>query len=151
VLDELVDPLQQSLKIKPNTADFAWFHDIGVECYDFGVIKPDMAKRTPRSQANDTATAPAQPKARRSRAVAAPPEDTIGAYPGIERSEGDVAIARTVSSPSPLSAASGAGPSDADIRARAYQRYLERGGNHGADFEDWLAAERELKGSTFEV
>ena len=38
-------------------------------------------------------------------------------------------------------------PSDDDIRARAYQRYLERGGYHGQDFEDWLAAERELERS----
>lgn len=106
-----------------------------------------MAKRTTRSQAHDTASAPAQPKPRRSRAVAGAPEDTIGAYPGIERSEGDGAVAQAVSKPSPLSASRGAGPSDEDIRARAYQRYLERGGNHGADFEDWLAAERELKGS----
>jgi len=36
-------------------------------------------------------------------------------------------------------------PSDEDIRLRAYQRYLERGGGHGMDFEDWLEAERELK------
>jgi hypothetical protein len=28
---------------------------------------------------------------------------------------------------------------------RAYHRYLERGGGHGMDFEDWLEAERELK------
>ena len=32
-----------------------------------------------------------------------------------------------------------------DIRTRAYHRYLERGGSHGADFDDWLQAERELK------
>ena len=36
-------------------------------------------------------------------------------------------------------------PSDEDIRLRAYHRYLERGGGHGMDFEDWLEAERELK------
>jgi hypothetical protein len=36
-------------------------------------------------------------------------------------------------------------PSDEDIRRRAYQRYLERGGNHGMAFDDWLEAERELK------
>jgi hypothetical protein len=34
---------------------------------------------------------------------------------------------------------------DDDIRIRAYHRYLERGGSHGADFEDWLEAEKELK------
>jgi hypothetical protein len=36
-------------------------------------------------------------------------------------------------------------PSDEDIRMRAYQRYVERGGGDGMDFEDWLEAERELK------
>jgi len=36
-------------------------------------------------------------------------------------------------------------PSAEDIRMRAYHRYLERGGGHGMDFEDWLAAERDLK------
>jgi hypothetical protein len=28
----------------------------------------------------------------------------------------------------------------------AYQRFLERGASHGHDLEDWLAAERELRG-----
>jgi hypothetical protein len=36
-------------------------------------------------------------------------------------------------------------PSEDDIRLRAYHRYLERGGGHGMDFEDWLEAERELR------
>jgi hypothetical protein len=36
-------------------------------------------------------------------------------------------------------------PSEEEIRHRAYQRYLERGGGDGMDFEDWLDAERELK------
>jgi len=38
-----------------------------------------------------------------------------------------------------------ASPSEEDIRERAYHRYLQRGGGHGLDFEDWLEAERELK------
>ncbi len=37
-------------------------------------------------------------------------------------------------------------PTDEDIRVRAYHRYLERGGGHGMDFEDWLEAKRELEG-----
>ena len=37
------------------------------------------------------------------------------------------------------------GPSEDDIRMRAYHRYLERGGSDGMDFADWLEAERELK------
>ena len=36
-------------------------------------------------------------------------------------------------------------PSVDDIRRRAYERYLERGGNHGQHFDDWLEAEKELK------
>jgi hypothetical protein len=36
-------------------------------------------------------------------------------------------------------------PSDEAIRIRAYHRYLERGGGHGMDFEDWLEAKRELR------
>jgi ribosomal protein L7/L12 len=31
-----------------------------------------------------------------------------------------------------------------EIAARAYQRFLERGGEHGHDLEDWLAAREEL-------
>ncbi len=30
------------------------------------------------------------------------------------------------------------------IAARAYELYLARGGSDGQDFDDWLAAEREL-------
>jgi hypothetical protein len=37
------------------------------------------------------------------------------------------------------------GPSAEDIRLRAYHRYLERGGDHGADFDDWVEAEKDLK------
>jgi hypothetical protein len=39
----------------------------------------------------------------------------------------------------------GSEPSEADIRLRAYHRYLERGGGHGAHFDDWVTAERELR------
>jgi len=36
-------------------------------------------------------------------------------------------------------------PTEDDIRLRAYHRYLERGAAHGADFDDWLEAEKDLK------
>ena len=36
------------------------------------------------------------------------------------------------------------GPNEDEIRRRAYQRYLERGGGDGQDFDDWVEAEREL-------
>jgi hypothetical protein len=37
-------------------------------------------------------------------------------------------------------------PSEEEIRRRAYLRYLDRGATDGRDFDDWLEAERELKG-----
>ena len=36
-------------------------------------------------------------------------------------------------------------PSDEEIRARAYELYLERGGMGGNEVEDWLRAETELR------
>lgn len=36
-------------------------------------------------------------------------------------------------------------PAHDEIAQAAYDRYLKRGGGHGADFDDWLEAERELR------
>ena len=36
-------------------------------------------------------------------------------------------------------------PTPDTIRERAYQRYLDRGSSDGADFDDWIEAERELR------
>ncbi len=93
-----------------------------------------MAKRTSnRSSAEDSgAAAPAQPRLRRQKATAPPPPDA-----GIQSEAGDDAPLESMSMASE--------PSEEDIRMRAYHRYLERGGGHGMDFEDWLEAERELK------
>ena len=35
-------------------------------------------------------------------------------------------------------------PTHEEIELRAYQIYVERGGAHGQDVEDWLQAERQL-------
>jgi hypothetical protein len=35
-------------------------------------------------------------------------------------------------------------PTREEIELRAHQIYIERGGAHGQDMEDWLQAEREL-------
>lgn len=37
-------------------------------------------------------------------------------------------------------------PNDEEIRVRAYEIYIERGGGHGSDLEDWLVARQELLG-----
>ena len=36
-------------------------------------------------------------------------------------------------------------PTHTIIAARAYELFLMRGGVHGSDWDDWLAAERELR------
>ncbi len=36
-------------------------------------------------------------------------------------------------------------PTDEAIAQRAHELFLARGGTHGADLDDWLQAERELK------
>jgi DUF2934 family protein len=51
----------------------------------------------------------------------------------------------TESAPSARSAGS---VSDADIARRAFRLYCERGCQDGHDLEDWLRAERELRGAT---
>jgi Protein of unknown function (DUF2934) len=37
------------------------------------------------------------------------------------------------------------GPSPTEIRKRAFEIHIERGGIHGCDLNDWLEAERELQ------
>jgi hypothetical protein len=36
-------------------------------------------------------------------------------------------------------------PTSAEIRQRAFEIHLERGGVHGCELDDWLQAERELQ------
>ena len=93
-----------------------------------------MAKRTSKSNAHETSgqaaetPAAAVPKARRARTSSPeqPPNDA--------------------SSSGNRSDSMSSGPSDEAIRLRAYHRYLERGGGHGKESEDWIQAEKELKG-----
>jgi hypothetical protein len=37
------------------------------------------------------------------------------------------------------------GPTPAEIRQRAFEIHIERGGIHGCDLDDWIQAERELE------
>lgn len=41
--------------------------------------------------------------------------------------------------------ASNDAPGREDVARRAYELYLERGGRHGHDLEDWFEAERQLQ------
>jgi DUF2934 family protein len=86
-----------------------------------------MAKRpTTRSKTTDPA-APQPPKPKRARS---PRAERASAY---------------ATETTPTDAAPPQEPSVDDIRRRAYERYLERGGNHGRHFDDWLEAEQELR------
>jgi hypothetical protein len=87
-----------------------------------------MAKRTTsRSKTIDPNAAPPEAKPKRVRR-AAPAESSAPSDP--ESTADD---------------RSSTEPTVDDIRQRAYQRYLERGGNHGRHFDDWLEAEKELR------
>ncbi len=121
-----------------------------------------MAKRTPRSQADD-ATAPAPVKSRSSRSRSQRPAGdaadanvesssqasgdtaTPGAATFAARPEANDQAVVDASVSENRSTSMASEPSEEDIRLRAYHRYLERGGGHGLDFDDWVEAERELK------
>jgi hypothetical protein len=36
-------------------------------------------------------------------------------------------------------------PNSAEVQRRAYELYVERGGRHGKDLDDWYEAERQLR------
>jgi DUF2934 family protein len=130
-----------------------------------------MAKKNSRSNANDGAvSSPAQPKAGRrvtrrtppgnpealvrketealvatqhaahetSNEMGQAPDDGAQDLPAHRPQDFDVP-GNEQSAPTPPE------PSEHEIRLRAYLRYLERGAGHGADFDDWLQAEMELK------
>jgi hypothetical protein len=104
-----------------------------------------MAKQPPRSGSSEPGNSPAQPaKPRRTRAggrASRADAQAAASAPSVE----DTFAARATIEPRNRSESMASSPSEEDIRLRAYQRYLERGGGHGMDFEDWLEAERELK------
>jgi hypothetical protein len=121
-----------------------------------------MAKKTSRSEADDT-KAPAVKRKERDRvqpglgaaAVAKREPDSIqlnGAQgPETISRQLDAAGDRVQQAPGDALAASEdrwtdrTEPTEQDIRDRAYQMYLERGAYDGQDFDDWLRAEVELK------
>jgi len=108
-----------------------------------------MPKKPERSTADDATirgVASPRPKARAAKLNSAPsaPEnisetlvargDEAAQRERVQQAPGDAIAAR------PSTA-----PTDDEIRARAYEMYLERGGHDGLDFDDWVRAERELR------
>jgi hypothetical protein len=107
---------------------------------DTGAAAPDANRqprpRAPRRSAPEPPGAPVPSDAHAARAEAND-ERSISADPGPRR--------ETPNAVTPESSSATRQPSDEDIRVRAYQRYLERGGSHGMEFDDWVEAEKELK------
>ena len=119
--------------------------------FSFLVRDTVMAKRT-RSNANDTAASTSQPRA--GRAVAGQQPAPVNAEPGSRQGAAQGApaadVARDYADAAPgfrpaQHQSDPPEPSEHEIRLRAYHRYLDRGAFDGADFDDWLQAEMELK------
>ena len=92
-------------------------------------------KNTPKTPATTTpTTAPAarpriaRPRASRTATVVPITPDTVTLL--------DAPVAPAI--------ADAAWPTQEQIALAAYHRFLARGGQHGSDFEDWIAAEQEL-------
>ena len=115
-----------------------------------------MPKPPTRSQASDSPSSSAQTERRRTPrgrvrtdqsdsivaiTPGAPPLPAESIQPVSTHDEHDDDIPATAIE----SVSMGSEPSEEDIRLRAYQRYLERGRRDGADFDDWLTAEAELR------
>jgi hypothetical protein len=94
-----------------------------------------MAKRLSRSETDANKT----PNAVNNAATGAQPSKPRRARAGAKPT------ARDASSDQTRSDSMASEPSEEEIRLRAYQRYVERGGSHGRHFDDWLEAEKELK------
>jgi hypothetical protein len=110
-----------------------------------------MAKKS-RSDANDTATATPQPRVGRRVTGSRPASGNAERGSRQDASQGppdadvvqDYADRAQDFSPAPYQSAPPE-PSEHEIRLRAYHLFLDRGAWHGADFDDWLQAEMELK------
>ena len=98
-----------------------------------------MAKRKSRPKANAAAAEPTASTPDSSEAASPSPKEVA------VRSEPHADVPIDASTDDTRSSSMGSEPSEEDVRMRAYQRHLERGGHHGEDFDDWLKAEEELR------
>jgi hypothetical protein len=120
-----------------------------------------MAKRPSRSKSSDETPAakPARPaRVSRAKAPAGPKPATVSADDTPSAAASDMAPSEAfLAAPPPATIEASAGngkttavsmssePSEADIRLRAYHKFLHRDGGHGSAFDDWIRAEQELR------
>lgn len=104
-----------------------------------------MAKKNSRSDNPTSSTnAPAPERRRTVRATTR----TGGATPDavIAEPDGSPAVVRDTANEKPAQVNDSTSvPTYEQIAEAAYQRYLQRGGQHGSDFDDWIDAERSLR------
>ena len=130
-----------------------------------------MAKRATRPQSTDSVSSAKPVRSRKPKVAAtvAPSVDTAPDSPSTIASESPapdrilpgtadfsalaalapLEASHSVASESAVAASPASAPTSPtldEIRERAYHRYLARGGSHGAEIDDWLEAERELRG-----
>jgi Protein of unknown function (DUF2934) len=90
------------------------------------------------------------PKAPRDKDSATPKKRTRKAAPeagnGVHAANGNGATASVTAVPEVSNGASVSPSLEEQIRARAYQIYLERGGDGGSPEQDWLRAKEEICG-----
>jgi hypothetical protein len=106
-----------------------------------------MAKKKtvgPDTPAEQTAAAPRRRTSNGSRKRATLTSDTPAVPAGAISGPIDRAADMSVGAGSSDSAAARE-PTYDEIAEAAYHRYLDRGGQHGQDFEDWVEAERSLR------
>jgi hypothetical protein len=61
-----------------------------------------------------------------------------------KRSQTEDSQPTSISEPTPEASSTNGGYDPDRISTRAYELYMDRGGGHGNDMDDWLTAEREL-------
>jgi hypothetical protein len=104
-----------------------------------------MAKKNSRSEKS---TPPSnQPAPERRRTARAATRSTATPDALIAEPDGTPAVVRDTADETPGQGAGPGTPSPTyeQIAEAAYHRYLQRGGQHGQDFDDWLHAERSLR------
>ena len=93
-----------------------------------------MVKKTTRSTPKPDTPAPAKPRTR-AKSSTAKPRKAIAS---------DETVANVAMKATEVSVIIQHEPTDEEVRERAYHRYLERRGAHGSEYDDWLAARRDL-------
>jgi hypothetical protein len=110
------------------------------------MAKKKLPTPQPSTQASATDGAATAAGRRRSKDVTHANDRSTATGTTVTTSEEVLAAANTESDvlSSSQDGGSSSSPSYDEIAQAAYQRYLERGGGHGSDFDDWVEAERQL-------